>query len=248
MDAATTYIVPVISTDSAPLLQAHDLHHRYGGRSILAGLHLTAEPGQCHVILGHNGVGKTTLLRILAGLVRPRRGAVSLSGTPIRSDPAIRERIGMVGHQTQLYGDLTVRENLDLAADLFGCPRTLIDAMVTALRLEGCLDMQVRRLSRGTAQRVAIARALHHGPDLLLLDEPMTGLDVEATEWVRDLLADRLAAGTAVIVVTHHFDEFWPIATHVSVLRAGTWLFQGPANGSIEEMESMIRQAGGSAA
>lgn len=230
---------------TSPLLQASGLEHRYGGRAVLAGIDLTVTTGTFGVIAGANGAGKTTLLRVLAGLVRPSRGEVRVEGSPLRGNPGVRSRFGMVGHQSQLYGQLTVRENLELAAALFQLPRSVVGESLASLGLERVEQTEARRLSRGTAQRVAIARALQHQPALLLLDEPMTGLDVDAADRVRALLSERQRAGTTILVVTHHLAEVWPLATRALVLQGGRWVHDGPATESVDRIEAMIRSGPG---
>lgn len=230
-------------TDS--LLVATGLQHRYAGRAVLAGIDLAVEAGTFGIIAGANGAGKTTLLRVLAGLVRPSRGEVRLEGSSLRGNPGLRSRLGMVGHQSQLYGQLTVRENLQLAAALFALPGRVVDESVSRLGLERVERTEARRLSRGTAQRVAIARALQHQPALLLLDEPMTGLDVEAADRVRALLSERRRAGTTILVVTHHLAEVWPLATRALVLQGGRWVHDGPATQGVDVIEELIRSGPG---
>ncbi len=230
---------------TAPLLVATGLEQRYAGRAVLAGIDLTVEAGTFSVIAGANGAGKTTLLRVLAGLVRPSRGEVRLEGTPLRGNPGVRSRFGMVGHQSQLYGQLTVRENLELAAALFRLPRSVVGESLASLGLERVERTEARRLSRGTAQRVAIARALQHRPPLLLLDEPMTGLDVDAADRVRTLLSERRQTGATILVVTHQLAEVWPLATRALVLQGGRWVHDGPATTGVAVIEAMIRSGPG---
>lgn len=227
------------------LLVATGLQHRYAGRAVLAGIDLTVEAGTFGIIAGANGAGKTTLLRVLAGLVRPSRGEVRIEGRSLRGNPGVRSRFGMVGHQSQLYGQLTVRENLELAAALFELPRRVVGESVASLGLERVERTEARRLSRGTAQRVAIARALQHQPALLLLDEPMTGLDVEAADRVRALLSERRRAGTTILVVTHHLTEVWSLASRVLVLQGGGWVYDGPATQGVDVIEELIRSGPG---
>ena len=187
-------------------------------------------PGSLQVILGPNGAGKTTLLRILAGLTRPTSGTVLVRGQPLRDDPRLRRQIGLLSHQSLLYDDLTAQENLSFSARLYGLDRpdqVALDAL-EAVGLAHRRDDPVRRLSRGMVQRVAIARALLHQPEILLLDEPFTGLDPVAAQRLVRLLEAQLARGTAVVVVAHSLHDIWPVTTTISVLVRGHWVIDEP--------------------
>lgn len=220
-------------------LEAREIHHRYGGAVVLAGVSLAVQAGDCLVIAGSNGAGKTTLLRILAGLTRPRAGSVTLAGAPLRSDPAARAGIGFHSHQTQLYGDLTVAENLHLAAALHRRPWP--QELVDALGLGGVLGKRARHLSRGMGQRAAIARALLHDPAVILLDEPLSGLDAEATPRVRALIAERLQRGAMAIIVSHLLSEWWDLATRLQVLRQGRWVVEEAVRGDAGAAQERLR-------
>ncbi len=213
-----------------PLLEATGLERSFGSARVLRGVALRVEPGAVHAILGPNGAGKTTLLRILAGLTRPTAGEVRVQGRPLRDSPELRREIGLLSHQSLLYDDLTPRENLTYIARLYDLKAVdqTVDAALEAVALAHRRDDPLRRLSRGMVQRVAIARALLHRPSVLLLDEPFTGLDPRAADRLVGLLADQVAGGVAVVLVTHALNEVWPIATRVSVLVRGQWVIDEP--------------------
>jgi heme exporter protein A len=215
---------------SPPLLAAAGVARRFGARRVLDGVDLALAAGQLQLILGPNGAGKTTLLRVLAGLTRPTAGQVRLLGRPLRGDPALRRALGVLAHQSLLYDDLTPAENLAFTGRLYRLPHPSRSA-AEALRGVG-LDPDDRapvgRLSRGTVQRVAFARATLHGPRVLLLDEPFTGLDADATGLVVERLRQVLAEGGAAVVVSHSLAEAWPLATRVSLLRRGRWALDEP--------------------
>lgn len=179
---------------------------RFGRVAALAGIDFTIEPGESVAILGANGAGKSTWLRILAGLSKPSAGRFSaeLQSAPLARE-ALRGRVGYVGHATLLTGELTVRENLIFAARLHGQTpsRAEQDALFAELGLEEVADRRASTLSRGTAQRVAIARGVVHRPDLLLLDEPFTGLDEHAALRLSSQLAALRGRGASLVVVTH---------------------------------------------
>ena len=222
-----------------PLLSAIDLERAFGARRALAGVSFAMEPGETVLLAGPNGAGKTTLLRCLAGLARPTRGRVMLEGRPVRSgDPASRRSIGFVAHQTFLHDDLTLQENLAFAARLYRlAPATTIAR--AGLERAGLLSRAGDRppaLSRGMQQRAAIARALLHGPKLLLLDEPFTGLDAAASSGLRTIIAAGAAAGGATIIVTHQPEGAWGGASRVVGLGAGRICFDEPRAGSTADL------------
>jgi heme ABC exporter ATP-binding subunit CcmA len=219
-----------------PVLQADNLERRFGAARVLRGVSLSVAAGECHLIVGPNGAGKTTLLRLLAGLARPTAGSVRIEGLLLADAPALRRRIGLLSHQSQLYGDLSAEENLAFSGRLYGLsdPRGAARSQLAAVGLAERADEPVRRLSRGMVQRVAIARALLHGPSILLLDEPFTGLDQASSEQTLELFASERAAGRALILVTHDPQEAWELATHAHLLVRGAWAWCGPREASLE--------------
>lgn len=219
------------------MLFADRLERRFGAARALRGVSLSVHAGECHLILGPNGAGKSTLLRLLAGLARPTAGSVTRPGG--------RRSIGLLSHQSQLYGDLTAVENLTFTARLYGVsdPGGQARARLAAVGLAERADEPVRGLSRGMVQRVAIARALLHGPNVLLLDEPFTGLDPQSSELTLGLLAAEQAAGQALVLVTHDAQEAWELATHAHLLVRGSWAFGGPREASLDGFLRRCREA-----
>jgi len=220
------------------ILAAVDLERSFGHLQVLRGIDLEVGPGDILVVVGPNGAGKTTLLRVLAGLVRPSAGEVRVLKRKLeRNAPDTRRPIGLVSHQSLLYDDLTLAENVALAARLYGIPSPR-DAAMHALQsvdLAERAHQRPRELSRGLLQRAAIARALVHQPVLLLLDEPFTGLDAPAAERLRRLLLERQQRGAGLVLVTHHLEEAWDLATRVAVLGGGRWLLDEGRAGPLAE-------------
>jgi heme ABC exporter ATP-binding subunit CcmA len=203
------------------MLRAEGLKHSFGAVRALDDISFTVQPGQTLAVFGPNGAGKTTLLKVLAGLIQPQRGRAQVDGG--------RRAIGWIGHQPQLYAQLTVRENLRFWASLYGV--SVPAELLSRLGLEAHADRPVRALSRGLVQRVAIARALLHDPTVLLLDEPFTGLDRVAAEALSRLLAQHGAGGRATVLVTHNVEEGTGLATHVAFMRAGRFVHFAPRAG-----------------
>ncbi|HET7603872.1 MAG TPA: heme ABC exporter ATP-binding protein CcmA [Gemmatimonadales bacterium] len=229
------------------LLTAIDLERAFGARRALAGVSLVVDVGEAVLLAGPNGAGKTTLLHCLAGLARPTRGTVQVGGRTLRAgDPASRRRIGMVAHQTWLHDDLTLLENLAFAARLYGMSHP---AQVAAAALERA-GLGARSgdlppaLSRGMQQRAAIARALLHEPDIVLLDEPFSGLDAAASAALRATIAGVAGRGGAVVVVSHQPEEVWEVATRVVGLRGGRVVLDAPTAGNSPAITQPLAELG----
>jgi heme exporter protein A len=228
-----------------PLVEARGLARRYGAVRALAGVDLALRRGEVLLVLGPNGAGKSTLLRSLAGLLRPTAGEVRIDGRLLtRDDPDARRPIGLLSHQSLLYDELTLLENLMLAGTLYDLSdvRDRARAALASQGLEHRADDRPRSLSRGMQQRAAIARALLHDPALLLLDEPFTGLDAVAGDRLRDLLRDHCTANRAMVIVTHHASEAWELATRVGVLRQGRWAFEGQRPAEVAEFNRTYQE------
>jgi heme exporter protein A len=196
----------------------------YGGRRALAGVTTKFEPGRVAAVLGPNGAGKSTLLGILSTLLAPSSGAVRWGDEPLGRGSPLRARIGYVGHDPGVYGELSASENLALFAGLYGGDVTpdRIAALLTRVGLGDVPgDAPVRTFSRGMLQRLALGRALAHDPALLLFDEPSSALDPAGAAWLHAELAAERAAGRIVVLVTHDLESAASIADQLLVLRRG---------------------------
>jgi heme exporter protein A len=236
------------SHDGAPLLEARGLERSFGRVRILRGIDLSLYPGEVLAVIGPNGAGKTTLLRLLAGLIRPTAGTIRVLGhPPARGSHAARSAIGLLSHQSLLYDDLTLLENLTFAARLHALDRpdkVAADALEAAALSDRRFDLP-RRLSQGLLQRTAIARAFLHRPRVLLLDEPFTALDSIAADRLRSDLRARLSQGAGLVVVTHYLAEIWELASQVGVLVQGRWAAIEPRSDSLEDFLPYYRAIAG---
>ncbi|MBW3534678.1 MAG: heme exporter protein CcmB [Gemmatimonadetes bacterium] len=210
----------------SPLLEARGLVRSYAGAPAVAGIDLTLRPGEVLCVFGPNGAGKTTLLRLLGGGLRPDRGEVRVAGSPLTGSLAARARVGVLSHQTFLYGHLTARENLRFYARLYGLADA--EARITE-RLDGVglgarADDRVSSFSRGMRQRLGLARTLLHDPDVVLLDEPYTGLDPHAAAVLRRVLEALRDGRRAVVLVTHNLSQGLELADRVAIQVGGRFV------------------------
>ena len=206
---------------SSVAIEARGLTRRFGSVVALRPLDLDVETGCTLAVLGPNGAGKSTLLRLLAGLSRPSGGSLRL-GEAAEDRVARRGRIGMIGHATYLYPALSARENLILAGRLWKVadPVARAEQLLDEQELQSAADRPVGAFSRGMAQRVAIARALVHDPEILLLDEPFTGLDPSAADRLSERLG-RPAETRTTLLVSHDLARTAALADRALVLVRG---------------------------
>ena len=231
-------------------IQFSEVEKRYGQRLALRGVTLTIAGGECVALVGHNGSGKTTLLKIAAQLTRPSRGKIAFYAgeNPIPLDEA-KSCIGMVGHHTLLYEELTAEENLVFFAKLFGLPDPAARALA-ALQPVGLASRStdlVRTFSRGMRQRLSIARALLASPGLLLLDEAGTGLDPEGQHWLGTTIKSLRDSGCTILMSTHGRNETQGAVTRAIRLEGGKITHDSGAGGNAGEILVMaaVRENGG---
>jgi heme exporter protein A len=216
--------MPPSQENAEPAIAVAALRRDYGDRPALEGVGFELAAGESLVVLGPNGAGKTTLLRVLATLLRPSGGEVRVLGCSLPSEAwKLRGRIGYLGHEPLLYRDLSGRENLGFQARLHGMPRAgaeaRIEELLRAVGMERRADERVAELSAGMRQRLSICRCVLHQPELLLLDEPDSNLDVEGRELARELIGPR--SGRTRVVVTHDPERHLPEADQVLRLGIG---------------------------
>lgn len=206
------------------MIEVRKLVKRFGLKTVLRGLDFNVQPGEFVALLGPNGAGKTTFLRILASLSRPSLGQVSVAGYLLPTHAAaVRRRLGVVSHLPLLYGDLTAEENLQFYGRMYDL-QNLEARIIDVLDMVGLLARRrdlVRTFSRGMQQRLAIGRAVLHDPDVMLFDEPYTGLDQDASEMLDDVLKNVAAAGRTVVMTSHDLARAEDLATRFDVLSRG---------------------------
>jgi heme exporter protein A len=206
------------------VIEARGLVKRFGVKPVLRGLTFRVKSGEFVALIGPNGAGKTTFLRILATLSKPSAGEVFVAGLRLPGQAAeVRQRLGVVAHQPLLYGDLTAEENLRFYSRMYGLSdgRARVDQV---LRLVGLYPRKrdlVRQFSHGMQQRLAIGRAVLHDPQVLLFDEPHTGLDQEAAAMLDDVLREVASRGRTVVMTSHDLARAAVMADRLDVLSKG---------------------------
>ena len=218
--------------DAAPALAITALRKTFGGAVAVDGLDLRVRAGELYALLGPNGAGKTTTLRMVTGLAKPDAGSIAVFGIDAAADPiAAKRMIAWLPDDPLLYDKLTPLEYLEFVAGLWG-----IGAAEAATRAEELLRMlglweergqRCETFSRGMKQKAALAGALIHDPRLLILDEPLTGLDAGVARQVKDLLAARVAAGGTVILTTHILEVAERMADRIGIIARGRLVAEG---------------------
>ena len=216
---------------STPALEIQNLRKSFG-KPAVDGLDLTIRAGETYALLGPNGAGKTTTLRMVAGLLPPDAGAIRIFGVDARAKPVEAKRlVAWLPDEPQIYDKLDPIEYLEFVAGLWGVPRALAaaraDELLAALGLSEVRRQRCEGFSKGMRQKVALAGALIHDPKLLMLDEPLTGLDAASARQVKDMLAARVAAGASIVLTTHILEVAERIANRIGIIARGRLVAEG---------------------
>jgi len=215
-----------------PVVEARNLSKQYGGQRVVDGIDLDIENGECFGLLGPNGAGKTTTLRMLLGMTPPDGGTLRVLNHPIPEQARqMRGSLGVVPQQDSLDPDFTVAENLQTYASYFGLPeaevRPRISELLAFANLAHKADARIDELSGGMKRRLALARALINRPELVILDEPTTGLDPQARQIIWQRLRSLLSEGRTLILTTHYMDEAQRLCDRLAIMDAGRILDTG---------------------
>lgn len=233
------------------MLELKNITKVIGDKIILRNFSLAIDRGECVAIIGPNGAGKSTFFKIVAGLMQPTSGDIYLNGEIIKKkSPILKKKIGYLGHESFLYSSLTPLENLMFYAKLYKVKNREEKAMelLNTVGLHYFKDIPIRSFSRGMMQRLAIARVLLAEPDVLLLDEPHTGLDQEAISLLNNLMKEKLDKGISILLISHDFEQvmnncdkalvlnkgrivnYQPIDRHAGLVALKEW-YDGAVNG-----------------
>ncbi|MDQ0154107.1 heme ABC exporter ATP-binding protein CcmA [Robertmurraya andreesenii] len=206
------------------MLEIKNLTKILGDKLILRNVSLTLGKGEILAVVGPNGAGKSTFFKCTVGLLQPSGGEIILDGNLVKKKSAIaRKKIGFLGHESFLYNNLSPLENLQFYGKLYKV-KNLEERMKELLKEVGLYlfkDVPIRSFSRGMMQRLAIARVLLAEPDILMLDEPHTGLDQEAVQLLNKIIIDKKNSGTSILIISHDFEQVHKLADRVAVLKKG---------------------------
>jgi ABC-2 type transport system ATP-binding protein len=224
----------------SPALEIRGLCKRFD-RPAVAGLNLSVRRGEFYMLLGPNGAGKTTTLRMVSGLLQPDEGAISIFGVDARRDQvAAKQIVGWVSDEPMIYDKLTPFEYLEFVAGLWNVEpavaATRARDLIGWLGLEKFAHQRCEPFSRGMRQKVALAGALVHDPKLIILDEPLTGLDAGSARLVKTVLTDRVRAGCTVIMTTHILEIAERMADRIGVIAGGRLV----AEGTLQELRDRV--------
>ncbi|SAL80642.1 nodulation ABC transporter NodI [Caballeronia terrestris] len=228
-------------SSGSPAIDFADVRKHYGDKIVVDGLSFHVQPGECFGLLGPNGAGKTTTLKMLLGITSPDAGAIRLVGEPIPERARFaRRRVGVVPQFDNLDPDFTVRENLLVFGRYFGMSSGEIAALVPSLlefaRLENKADSRVSELSGGMKRRLTLARALVNDPDVLVMDEPTTGLDPQARHLIWERLRQLLSRGKTILLTTHFMEEAERLCDRLCVIEEGRKIAEGRPHELIESV------------
>lgn len=226
-------------TASTPLVHAQDLRKNFGAMTAVDGVSFSIRRGECFGLLGPNGAGKTTTIRMIYGFTPRSSGALELFGSPCDDAwRSIKSRIGVCQQDNSLDPDLTVAQNLNVFGRYFNLPKALLQSRIDNLlhfsALDGRRNADVRGLSGGMVRRLILARALINEPELLILDEPTTGLDPQSRHQLWSRLEDLKAQGLTTLLTTHYMDEAERLCDRLVIMDQGRILVEGSPRELIE--------------
>ncbi len=231
--------------ETSPAIEVRGLVKSFGHLVALRAVSLTVANGELLALFGPNGAGKTTLMRIVASLMRPTAGTVRVRGRDLAKEAtAVRRDIGLISHNPLLYGDLTAQENLRFFARMYDLPdaRDRVEAVLRQVGLANRRADPVRTFSRGMVQRLSIARALLPDPAIMLLDEPYTGLDLQAADMLRGVLERLVGAQRTVVLTTHSLEQGLEMCDRAAILDKGRLVWEGTRAGlDLEGMKAIYR-------
>jgi ABC-2 type transport system ATP-binding protein len=220
------------------MLKLENLCKRYGSKSVLQNLSFALQPGEIYGLLGPNGAGKTTTINIICGLLQADSGTVTIGRRA--ASAATKAWVGVMPQSNLLYGSLTCSDNLFFFGRLYGLTRQdcrrRVDVCLEAVNLLDQKHTPVERLSGGMQRRLSMAASILHRPKLVILDEPTTGLDIEARQELWQLIRQFKAMGVTVLLTSHLLDEVERLCQRIGILRQGQLL----AEGTLEELRSQI--------
>jgi ABC-2 type transport system ATP-binding protein len=237
---------PTYDANAVPAISVSELTHAFKGHQALNQISFAVMPQTIHGFVGPNGAGKTTTLKAICTLLKPNFGEVSVFGHSVRSEAtAVRERIGFMPDHFSMYRQMTVFEYLDFFAAAYGLNLAsrdqVINDVLTLTDMDGRRNDLISGLSRGMQQRVSLARVLVHDPDLLLLDEPASGLDPRARIELMDILRELRRMGKTIFISSHILTELAELCDSVTIIDRGHVKFSGPMDALLDDHQETSR-------
>jgi ABC-2 type transport system ATP-binding protein len=231
---------------AAPLLEVRDLRKRHGAHIALDGISFAVAPGEVFGLLGPNGAGKTTLMSIVAGLSQPSAGEVRLQGQVFtQSRKELRHLIGIVPQDLAIYNELSARENLRFFGQLYGLGgpalERRVDGVLAAVALSDRADERAGTFSGGMKRRLNLGAALVHGPALLLLDEPTTGVDPQSRNHIFEEVRRLNAAGLTIVYTSHYMEEVQTLCPRVGIIDQGKLIACDALAGLLRQLPGLLR-------
>lgn len=218
-------------------LEIKGLKKNYGHKEILKGLDFSIYPYEIYAVLGRNGCGKTTLFKCLMGLIEPNAGKIVYEGNEVNFD--VRKHFGYMPEQRSLLPDLTMREHLSLMGVLKKMDESLIDERILKLsedfELQDFLDKRIHSLSKGQQQKTQLMVALMNEPELLILDEPLSGLDIDSVDFFLNALKDYASKGHSILISSHQMEFMDALCSHILLLNQGEIVQKG----SLSEIQAI---------
>ena len=215
------------------MIHVHDITKNFGSMTVLDNVNFSVKGGEFLTIVGPNGAGKTTLVKIMATLVNATGGMVEIGGFNVKKSPEkVRAIIGVISHNTYLYNELTAGENLKFFGKMYAIPEIVgrVDEVLGETGLSDRKHDRVGTFSRGMKQRLSIARAILHKPSVLLLDEPYTGLDQQASASLERVLDSLTGSGITTIMISHDLTRSLALSDRVMILASGKVMYHAPAS------------------
>lgn len=215
------------------MIEVQQVTKQFGAFSALEDVSFRVEAGEVYGLLGENGAGKTTMMRMMATILRPTSGNIEVAGFSVIKEPnEVRRRIGILfGGDVGLYSRLTARENIAYFGSMYGMDQTAIEQRIKRLsqmlEMDSFLDRRVGPFSRGMKQKVAIARTLVHDPQVILLDEPTTGLDVTAATMFRQMIGTLQEEGKTILFSSHNMGEIDKLCKRIALIHKGRLQYAG---------------------
>ena len=218
-------------------IEIQDLQKSYDGNKALNGLDLNIEEGEIYGFLGPNGAGKTTAIKIILGLIKPDEGEISVLGKDALEDSmSVRSSIGYLPEKLEMYGDLTVMENLRFLCELKGCPDEDIGNLLKGFEMDDWGDKKIRSLSKGMLQRIGFLQTMIGDPDVYILDEPTSGLDPRVRRWVKDKIIELKEEGKTIFLSSHVLSEVQELCDRVGFIREGEIIGEGDVDTFFDDL------------